>query len=449
MGQTWRAARVPIATVGGLLIALALVGLAVFYAITRHDDGRSQAAASAIIERFTPADRMAHWLLAIVWVDARDHRAHPVARQVGAAAAHRLHAVLVARGAGEEPAQLHRTDPDRRGAVAVHPLRPRQRHRRRGHQVVPQHHAAISRGTSTRRGKFNAGEKLVFWLVLVLFSTVLVVTGLILVFPNFDQTRSTMQLSNIVHMVAAYVAIALACVHIYLGTIGMTGAYRAMRDGYVDASWAEHHHSRWYEEVVAGKAREKFVEPAAPRAPPEAAARAARLTDEIYSSGERPMTTLRALLAAGLVVVSVRRRGGQAAAAAADDRRAEGGGRGEEGEGRRCGRGSPRRSRRRPRTASPPATSPSRRPRARSSRRRWRRRLPPPPQRPPRPRRSRTAIRAAANSARTRYNSRFAERWPSGRRRLTRNQVYVYAYLGFESLSLRHDFFPQQAVGIR
>ena len=121
-------------------------------------------------------------------------------------------------------------------------------------------------------GKFNAGEKLVFWLVLVLFSTVLVVTGLILVFPNFDQTRQTMQLSNIIHMVTAYVAIALACVHIYLGTIGMTGAYRAMRDGYVDTSWAEHHHVRWYQDVVAGKAREKFVQPAA-AVPPDAAAR--------------------------------------------------------------------------------------------------------------------------------------------------------------------------------
>jgi formate dehydrogenase subunit gamma len=51
----------------------------------------------------------------------------------------------------------------------------------------------------------------------------------------------------------------------------MTGAYRAMRDGYVDATWAEHHHANWYAEVVAGTAREKFVEP--PKAtPPEGAA---------------------------------------------------------------------------------------------------------------------------------------------------------------------------------
>jgi formate dehydrogenase subunit gamma len=86
---------------------------------------------------------------------------------------------------------------------------------------------------------------------------------LILLFPNFDQTRSTMQVANILHAIAAYLCIALALVHIYLGTIGLQGAYRAMRDGCVNESWAEHHHLRWYERIVAGKARQKFVVPEA------------------------------------------------------------------------------------------------------------------------------------------------------------------------------------------
>jgi formate dehydrogenase subunit gamma len=121
------------------------------------------------------------------------------------------------------------------------------------------------KGKEYPSGRFNAGEKLVFWLVLVVFSTILIVTGLILVFPNFDQTRQTMQIANLIHMGTAYVALALALVHIYLGTIGMAGAYRAMRDGDVSESWAAHHHRRWYEQVVAGKAREKFVQPDAAR----------------------------------------------------------------------------------------------------------------------------------------------------------------------------------------
>jgi len=105
----------------------------------------------------------------------------------------------------------------------------------------------------------------VFWFILVIFSTILIVSGLILVFPNFDQTRSTMQAANVVHMVAAYLAIALALVHIYLGTIGMIDAYRAMRYGYVDESWAKHHHLLWYEEVVAGRSRQRFVDATAVR----------------------------------------------------------------------------------------------------------------------------------------------------------------------------------------
>jgi formate dehydrogenase subunit gamma len=87
-------------------------------------------------------------------------------------------------------------------------------------------------------------------------------SGLVLDFPNFGQVRETMQIANVVHAVAAYLSIALACVHIYLGTLGLKGAYRAMRDGYVTESWAEHHHSRWYERIRAGKARQKFVVPA-------------------------------------------------------------------------------------------------------------------------------------------------------------------------------------------
>jgi len=97
--------------------------------------------------------------------------------------------------------------------------------------------------------------------VLTLGSTALIVTGLVLLFPNFNQGRSTMQVANVLHAIAAYLSIALACVHVYLGTVGLRGAYRAMRDGYVTESWAEHHHLRWYERIRAGKAREKFVVP--------------------------------------------------------------------------------------------------------------------------------------------------------------------------------------------
>ena len=42
-------------------------------------------------------------------------------------------------------------------------------------------------------------------------------------------------------------------VHIYLGTIGMKGAYQGMRTGYVDEGWAQEHHALWYDDIKAGK----------------------------------------------------------------------------------------------------------------------------------------------------------------------------------------------------
>src|SRR5215831_6882912 len=66
-GQSWRAARVPLITIGGFLVALSLAGLAVFYAI-RGSMVVEEKPRGRLIERSAPADRWAHWLLAITWV---------------------------------------------------------------------------------------------------------------------------------------------------------------------------------------------------------------------------------------------------------------------------------------------------------------------------------------------------------------------------------------------
>src|SRR5205085_8826104 len=76
-------------------------------------------------------------------------------------------------------------------------------------------------------------------------------SGLILLFPNFDQTRAAMQDAWIWHASAALVYISISFGHIYLGTLGLEGAYGAMRTGYVDETWAKEHHQYWYEEMKA------------------------------------------------------------------------------------------------------------------------------------------------------------------------------------------------------
>jgi formate dehydrogenase subunit gamma len=114
-------------------------------------------------------------------------------------------------------------------------------------------------GHEVPSGRFNGGEKAWFWGGLVLLGTIVSVTGLILDFPNWNQGREVMQQANVVHAIAALLFISASFGHIYIGTIGMQGAYRAMRDGYVDEEWAREHHALWYEEVKAGKRPEKIV----------------------------------------------------------------------------------------------------------------------------------------------------------------------------------------------
>jgi formate dehydrogenase subunit gamma len=101
-------------------------------------------------------------------------------------------------------------------------------------------------------GRFNGGEKAWFWGGVVVLCLALVGSGAVLLFPNFDQVRSTMQQMSVIHMVAALLVIAAAIGHIYMGTIGVEGAYRAMRDGTVDELWAKEHHEYWYNDVKKG-----------------------------------------------------------------------------------------------------------------------------------------------------------------------------------------------------
>jgi formate dehydrogenase subunit gamma len=258
-GQTWRALRVPIIFWGGLLLALAVGGLAVFY-LWMGPMSAEKKPGDRIIERFSPMDRYAHWTVAIAWV------ALAVTGLILSLGKSVL-LPLIGYTLFSWLATLAKTLHNFIGPILIIgvPWLFLRFVRDNGIGVNDvrwfKNILGYFKGHEYPSYRFNAGEKLVFWLVLVLASTALIISGLILLFPNFDQLRSTMQIANVVHMVTAYLSIALACVHIYLGTVGMEGAYRAMRDGYVDASWAEHHHLIWYKEVAAGKSKQKFAVP--------------------------------------------------------------------------------------------------------------------------------------------------------------------------------------------
>ena len=103
--------------------------------------------------------------------------------------------------------------------------------------------------------RFNAAEKLLFWGGVFLLGLVVVASGLVLnkLVPGLDYLRDTMQIANMVHGVATVLMMAMFLGHIYMGTIGMTGAYKAMKTGYVDEEWAKEHHELWYDDIKAGK----------------------------------------------------------------------------------------------------------------------------------------------------------------------------------------------------
>jgi formate dehydrogenase subunit gamma len=95
--------------------------------------------------------------------------------------------------------------------------------------------------------RFNAGQKLVYWIV-VLGGGAVAASGYVLMFPFYGTDIGTMQNAQMVHAVVAVLFIAVMLAHIYIGTIGMEGAFEAMGEGTVDVNWAKEHHSLWLEE---------------------------------------------------------------------------------------------------------------------------------------------------------------------------------------------------------
>ena len=103
--------------------------------------------------------------------------------------------------------------------------------------------------------RFNAGEKVVFWAGVFGLGLVVVASGFVLdkIIPGLIYERSTMQIANMVHGVATVLMMTMFMGHIYMGTIGMEGAYKAMKTGYVDETWAKEHHELWHDDIQAGK----------------------------------------------------------------------------------------------------------------------------------------------------------------------------------------------------
>ena len=114
-------------------------------------------------------------------------------------------------------------------------------------------------GNHVPSGRFNGGEKMWFWLSIVVFGLAVSISGLLLLFPNWNTSRELMAQSNLIHASLGTLFMALSLGHIYIGTIGTEGALKGMKEGYVDETWAKEHHALWLDEVKSGKLPAKTV----------------------------------------------------------------------------------------------------------------------------------------------------------------------------------------------
>ncbi len=253
-GEAWRQVRnnwlIPY---GGALLLIVLGAIGVFYwrkgTLQLHG-----AATGRKIERFTPFERSAHWANAIAftilavsgivmafgkfflhpviggtlfgWLTYVLKNAHNFAGPVFAVS---LVIVIITFVRDNLPRKEDITWLVKGGGLL-------------GEHEIPSH-------------RFNAGEKVLFWGGVFLLGLIVVGSGLVLdkLIPGLGYLRGDMQVAHMIHAVATVLMMAMFMGHIYMGTIGMAGAYDAMKTGYVDETWAKEHHELWYDDIKAGK----------------------------------------------------------------------------------------------------------------------------------------------------------------------------------------------------
>ncbi|MCG6940499.1 MAG: formate dehydrogenase subunit gamma [Thiohalocapsa sp.] len=102
--------------------------------------------------------------------------------------------------------------------------------------------------TMPAQGKYNGGQKLLFWL-LALCMLLLIPSGILLWQVYFDFSVEARRWAAVIHSAAAVVMICLIFVHVY-AAIWVKGTIRSMWYGTVTRAWARQHHRNWYEEVT-------------------------------------------------------------------------------------------------------------------------------------------------------------------------------------------------------
>jgi formate dehydrogenase subunit gamma len=253
-GEAWRQVRNDwLIPYGAALLFVTLLALAIFY-FTRGPIGLHGAETGRKIERFTPFERATHWSNAIAFV---------VLAISGIVMAFGKFFLLPVLGASLFGwlAYILKTVHNFVGPLFVVTTIfmiatfIRSNWPSMADLKWLRHAGGLFGGKEVPSHRFNAGEKAVFWGGVLFLGTFVIASGLFLdkLLPGFVYTRGEMQIAHMVHAVATLCMMAMIMGHIYIGTLGMNGAYKAMRTGYVDETWAKEHHELWYDDIVAGK----------------------------------------------------------------------------------------------------------------------------------------------------------------------------------------------------
>jgi formate dehydrogenase subunit gamma len=253
-GEAWREVRNRwILPYGGSLLLIVLLALALFY-FGKGPIGGNAGDTGRVVERFTPFERAAHWSNAVAFVLLAlsgivmafgkffllpilgsalfgwlTYALKTLHNFVGPLFVVSLVVVLITFVRDNLPRAEDLAWIKRAGGLF-------------GAAEVPSH-------------RFNAGEKAVFWGGVFVLGFFVAASGLVLdqLLPDLAYLRGDMQVAHMVHATAAVLMIALFAGHIYMGTVGMKGAYAAMRTGFVDEAWGDEHHALWMDDVRAGK----------------------------------------------------------------------------------------------------------------------------------------------------------------------------------------------------
>ena len=253
-GEAWRQVRNNwIIPYGGALFIIAALAIAMFY-WRRGPMGGHLPDTGRTIERFTYFERAAHWSVAISFV------ALAVSGLVLAFGKFFLLPVLGATLFGwlsYALKNLHNfAGPLFAVALLVFIVTYIRDNIPRAHDLTwLAKGGGMLGGEEVPSHRFNAGEKILFWGGVMLLGLIVVASGLVLdkLVPGMQYLRGDMQVAHIVHAVASVLMMTMFLGHIYLGTVGMKGAYQGMRTGRVDEAWAKEHHGLWHDDIKSGK----------------------------------------------------------------------------------------------------------------------------------------------------------------------------------------------------